>query len=367
MENLHEIRDYIALSLIPGIGPRTSRKIMAQFESPEQFFLQPDRIKLPAVKPEFLGQKAIDQFRKQADKEIHFMQQGGIRALTQTDPDYPGRLKACDDAPLILYTQGEMQLNARRMVAIVGTRNATDYGQKVSSALVEVLAEYQCSLVSGLAYGIDSMAHKAADQAGIQNIAVLAHGLDRLYPAANKGLAGRLKAHGGLVTDFPSGTNPDRENFPSRNRIVAGLVDAVVVVEAAISGGALITADIAQSYNRDVFAIPGKWGERYSEGCNRIISHNKAAILTNAEDLAWYMGWTESEKQQKPVQTSLFNDLSPEEDTILLQLRNRKSMNLDELSITANIPVSKTSAILLEMEFKGIVRALPGKIYQLRG
>lgn len=365
MENEQEITDYLALSLIPGIGPRTSRKIIEQTGSPTDFLDQPEQIRLPGIKPENISRSAINAFRESAAKEMKFIKQEGITALKPTDPQYPTRLKACEDAPLVMFTQGTMDLNARRMVAVVGTRKATEYGHRVTEELITEMARNGCSLISGLAYGIDTIAHRTALNLGIQNLGVLAHGLDRLYPGVNKDLARKMKARGGLITDFPSGTNPDRENFPARNRIVAGLVDAVVVVEAAISGGALITANIASSYNRDVFAIPGRWGEPFSEGCNRLISHNKASILTNASDLAWYMGWEETNNTNLHVQTSLFPEINAEQKILLTVLRQHENCTIDNIALQANMPVSKTSSMLLELEFIGLVRTLPGKLYQV--
>jgi DNA processing protein len=364
-ENLQEITDHLAMSLIPGIGPRIARKIISASGSPTAFLEDPLHYKAPGVKPEHMNRRAIDEFRKKARKELSFIEKEGIVALIPTNPAYPHRLKACDDSPLVIFSSGNLNLNAGRMIAIVGTRNATEYGLRVTEELITEMARHRCSLVSGLAYGIDSMAHRAAQAAGIQNIGVLAHGLDRLYPGVNRSLADKMKENGGLLTDFFSGTKPDRENFPARNRIVAGLADAVIVVEAAISGGALITAGIASSYNRDVFAIPGRWGDPYSEGCNRIISHNKAAILTNASDLAWNMGWEDSGKTNPPVQINLFNELNQEEEILVNLLRQHKTIDIDSLAIQLNRPVSKVSATLLELEFKGIVRSFPGKQYQV--
>jgi DNA processing protein len=364
MENQQEISDYLTLSLINGIGPRNARKIIAHYGTPGAFLEKPLQERIPGLKPERLSRISIDECRRQADLEIIFMEKEGVCPLALSDPRYPHRLKACDDGPLVLYTQGDMNLNANRMIAVVGTRKATDYGQRVTEEIIAELKRYNCTLVSGLAYGIDSMAHRAALAGGIQNVGVLAHGLDRLYPSANLSLSSKMKDHGGLVTDFPSGTNPDRENFPARNRIVAGLVDAVVVIEAAVTGGALITAGIALSYNRDVFAVPGRWGDPYSEGCNRLISNNGAASLSKATDLSWLMGWVEKPQNKQPRQTELFIDLSPDEELLLNRLKKGGQMELDNLSVAIQFPVSKTSALLLGLEFKGAVKTMPGKLYQ---
>ena len=224
------------------------------------------------------------------------------------------------------------------------------------------LARNNCTLISGLALGIDSMAHRAAQQLGIPNIGVVAHGLDRLYPISNTSLARKMEMHGGVITDFPSGTRPDRENFPKRNRIVAGLADAVIVVEAAENGGALITADIAFSYDRDVFAVPGAWGQSVSLGCNQLIRQNKAAILSNASDLAWYLNW--DKQSPSSVQTSLFQDMQADEKKLADCIQSGLD-DLDRIAIEAGMSISKTSSLLLQMEFAGWVRSLPGKRYQL--
>lgn len=365
MQDQEDLLHIIALTFIPGIGNITARKIITHCGSARAFFDQSPRLRIPGLRPSGLGSGDIRKAYERAGQELKFISRENIRPLVFTGREYPYRLKACDDSPVILYTRGNMQLNASRMIAVVGTRNATAYGMQFTGALIAEMARHHCTLVSGLAYGIDSLAHRAAQQAGIRNIGVVAHGLDRVYPGANAGLAKKMEQNGGLVSDFVSGTNPDRENFPKRNRIVAGLVDAVVVVEASASGGALITAEIANSYNRDVFAVPGRIGDEYSKGCNNLIRYNKAALLSEPADLAWYMRWEEPETAKQPVQAQLFIDLDPEEERIVSLLRNHKTLDIDNLSIAVEMPVSKASALLLELEFKGVVRSLPGKQYRM--
>jgi DNA processing protein len=326
------------------------------------FFEVCRKYRIPGVKPEDLKSTAIKEYFTLAECELRFTQENDVRPRIITESDYPNRLKSCEDAPVVLYSRGKMELNAQRMIAVVGTRQATPYGQKCCEEIVAELALHNCTLISGLALGIDSMAHRSAQQLGIPNIGVVAHGLDRIYPVSNSSLARKMENHGGLLTDFPSGTRPDRENFPKRNRIVAGLADAVIVVEAAENGGALITADIAFSYDRDVFAVPGAWGQSVSLGCNQLIRQNKAAILSNASDLAWYLNW--DKKVPSAIQTSLFQDMQPDEKKLAACIQSGLD-DLDRISIEAGMSISKTSSLLLQMEFAGWVRSLPGKRYQL--
>jgi len=362
VQDQEELLNIIALSFIPGIGDRIAKKILRSYESSKAFLEQQVGGRFSG-KPD-LSQGAIRAARAKAEFELRFMEKHNIRAITINDKDFPHRLRNCEDGPVLLFTRGNFDLNASRMIAVVGTRKSTPYGQKQCESLMEELALYNCTLISGLAHGIDSIAHKSADKHGIQNIAVLAHSLDRLYPPGNEALAKRMMECGGLLCDFPSGTKPDRENFPKRNRIVAGLADAVIVVEAARKGGALITADIAGSYGRDVFAVPGRTDDEFSKGCNDLIKYNKAALLGSPTDLAWYMSWKQTEEKPVSVQTQLFLEFSGDEETLVNLLRNNIS-DLDNLSVRAGLPISKTSATLLELEFKGVVKSLPGKKYEL--
>jgi DNA processing protein len=256
-------------------------------------------------------------------------------------------------------------LNDIKTVGIVGTRSATEYGRSVCRRLVEGFRDQGVIIVSGLAYGIDSYAHRAALDTGLPTIAVLGHGLDRIYPQTNQPLAAQIIGQGGLLTDFMSGTRPDRENFPRRNRIIAGLCDALVVVEAAMKGGALITADIANSYNRDVFSIPGRIGDPWSEGTNFLIMSNKAALVQSADDISQMMGWKQSAVKPSSVQRKIFIEMTPEEELIVRILEDRGRIPIDDLQATCGLNTGKLSAALLNLEFEGIIRCLPGKIYEL--
>lgn len=363
MHTTNETLYLIAMNFIPGIGPRTARKLISLVGSASQFFDVAEDLKISGVRNSDLKKMNISSFLRKAEDEITFHTRNGIRAISFLDEDFPYRLKSCDDAPLVMFSRGEMDLNASRTVAVVGSRNATEYGNRLCDELIEEMGRLKCTLISGLAYGIDSFAHRAAEREQIQNIAVLAHGLETIYPAANYKLARSMEKFGGVVSDFPTGTKPDRENFPKRNRIIAGLADVVIVVEAKKKGGALITAELALGYNRDVFAIPGRIGDEMSSGCNTLIKNNKAAILSSAQDLGWYMSW---KKKIVNTQTSLFKAISEDEKRLISLLQSGR-IHLDELSIEAELPLSKINSILLELEFKGFIKSLPGKNYQLIG
>lgn len=260
-----------------------------------------------------------------------------------------------------------MNLDEKRVISIVGTRNATDYGKKVCDELIQQFSErnYEILVVSGLAYGIDFQAHKSALKYNIPTVGVVAHGLDKMYPALHKETARKMVEAGGLVTDFPSGTKIDPPNFLRRNRIIAGLADATIVVESAVKGGSLVTADIASSYNRDVFTFPGRAGDTYSKGCNQLIRNNGATLIEGIEDLEYFMGW-ENAKKADAVQSSLFVDLNVDEQKVVNLLQKESKLFIDQISAQMQLPVSRVSALLLNLEFKNVLSALPGKMYKLR-
>lgn len=324
------------------------------------------------VKAHGIGQKTIDQLDfktalELAKKEAEYVDKNNIDVIFITDPRYPKRLKACNDAPVLLYLQGNMDLNAQRIVSVVGTRKATGYGKGLCKELVEELHGYGALVVSGLAYGIDVAIHKECVKLNVPTIGVLGHGLDRLYPAAHYATADKMKLNGGLLTEYPSGTVPDRENFPARNRIVAGMADATIVVEAGIKGGALITAEIANSYNRDVFAFPGRVNDEYSEGCNFLVRHHKAALLMSAADLPYTLGWEKDNAKPtaKANQLMLAMDLNAQERTIMEVLNQNKAIAIDELTLKLGIPVSQLTMNLLNLEMQGFIRSMPGKTYAI--
>lgn len=364
MSLLHQI----ALTFIPGIGDILGKKLIAVCGGEEAVFTESRKALLKADR---VGQRIVNSIidhRLQAldfaEKEIEFITRYKIRTLFYTDKDYPARLKECIDGPMMLYYKGSADLNHSHIISVVGTRRATHYGKDICEKLIEGLKSTNVLVISGLAYGIDTCAHKTALEKGLNSVAVLAHGLDRIYPQQNKSLAERMLHQGGLLTDFPSGTNPDRENFPSRNRIIAGLSDATIVIEASMKGGALITAEIANSYNRDVFSVPGNVGNYYSEGCNFLIKTNRAALLQSAEDVKYIMGWGEP-IQKKVVQRKLMIELSLDQEKIISVLEENGEASIDKLCQETSISPSMAANALLSLEFDGVIKTLPGKIYKL--
>jgi len=357
----------IALTMIPGIGDVLGKKLISHCGDPEAIFREPKKMlrKIPRISDKLITAITNKELLIRAEKEIRFIEKYRIKPLYYQDKDYPSRLKNCLDSPIMLYFKGTAGMNPAKVIGIVGTRSATDYGKGICHELVYTLTDHHVMIVSGLAYGIDSYAHRTALEAGLQTIGVLGHSLDRIYPQQNKGLAEKMISNGGLLTEFVSETKPDRENFPQRNRIIAGLCDAIVVVEAAKKGGALITADIANSYNRDVFAVPGKIGDIYSEGTNHLIKINKAALIQSGEDILYIMGW-EIQKPRKTIQQrKLFIEMTPEEEIVVNILNEQGDTNIDDLTFKSHLSVSKCSEALLNLEFEGIVKSLPGKVYVL--
>lgn len=357
----------VALTMIDGIGDVLARQLISYCGSPEAVFREKKRIleKIPNIGPRLAT--AINSFRRfdRVEKEWEFVSKNRIRIFFYLDEDYPRRLKNCYDAPLILYYKGNADLNRSRMVAIVGTRNATPYGKQFTEELVMALLPMRATVVSGLAYGIDIAAHRASLHHGLDTLGVIAHGLDRIYPGAHAPVARKMTGQGGLVTEFMSGSDPDRENFPRRNRIIAGLCDAVVVVEAAGKGGALITADIANSYNRDVFALPGRVTDPQSQGCNNLIKQNRAALIQSAEDIRYLMGWDEEENKKKVIQKQMFVDLNEDEKQLFDFLTTNGSTPIDDIVYTVGWLQSRVASALLQLEFKGVIHALPGKRYEI--
>ncbi len=357
----------IALTMIPGVGDILGKKLVNLCGSAEAVFREPrgHLRKMPRV-GEFLARAVGNrEILARAEKEVAFVEKYRIRCLFFQDRDYPYRLKQCIDGPVVFFYKGTADLNAPRVVSIVGTRSATEYGRVITRRIVEGLVAQQVLVVSGLAYGIDSNAHRVALDCGLNTVGVLGHGLDRLYPSVHTHLAEKMLTQGGLLSEFLSGTKPDRENFPKRNRIIAGLSDAVIVVEAAQKGGALITADIANSYSRDVFAVPGRIGDPFSEGTNYLVRTNRAALIQKPEDIEYLMGWKSERTGPPTVQRKIFVEMTAEEERIVAILGERGQTGIDEISIIAEMAMSKVSASLLNLEFEGVVKCLPGKVYTL--
>ena len=305
-----------------------------------------------------------------AEKEMEFIESKGIKLICFGDEAYPCRLAECADAPLVLHPLGDVDLNARRIVSIVGTRHASEYGKSLCENFVTDLARFAPGtlIVSGLAYGIDVCAHRAALKAGLPTVGVLAHGLDRIYPNAHRTTAKQMLENGGLLTEFMSGTEPFPSNFVQRNRIVAGMADATVVIESASKGGSLITASLALGYDRDCFAFPGRVNDQYSQGCNELVSRNRAALITSAYDFVEAMNWevATTKKSAEERQIELFPDLSPDETAVMTALReNSDGLQVNQMVVQLNIPINRLLPLLFEMEMKGLVKAVAGGCYRV--
>ena len=315
--------------------------------------------------------KDWDEPMKRAEYELKYMVEHSIRALTLSDEDYPQRLQECPDAPIILYYTGNCDLNQAKIVSIVGTRQITQYGQDLIRHFIADLRRHcpQVLIVSGLAYGVDINAHRQALENGYETVGVLAHGLDQIYPYRHKDTANEMVRHGGLLTEFMTQTNADKPNFVRRNRIVAGMADALVLVESAAKGGGLITAEIAQSYDRNVFAFPGNVNAPFSQGCNNLIRDNGAALISNADDFVHAMGWQDEAIRRQAnadgIERDLFPDLSPEEQKIVSLLQQTNDLQLNILSVKSSIPIGQLTALLFQMEMKGVVKPLAGGMYHL--
>ena len=354
----------IAITQIPMVGAVTARILISYCGGVEAVFRAKKRelVKIPGV-GEVVADHVVNQdVLAPAERELLFMEQHGIRPLFYLDKDYPARLKPHRDSPVMLYYKGEADLNAARTVAIVGTRLPSHHGIAFCETLVEELKPFGVTVVSGLAFGIDITAHRKCLEVETPTIAALGHGLDRIYPGQHRQVAARMIHNGGLITEYPSGTEPDREHFPMRNRIIAGLSDAIIVVESGISGGSIITAKMANGYNKDVFAVPGKPGERTAQGCNHLIKTNQAHLLESAADLAYIMRWEETGVAAS-IQPQLFLELDEQEQLIVNLLNERAELGIDALTFECRISHSEMAALLIGLEFKGAIRSLPGKRY----
>lgn len=312
-----------------------------------------------------------DDAMKRAEFEQKYMYEHGIRGLVLSDEDYPQRLLECPDAPLVLYYKGNADLNQAKIISIVGTRRITTYGQDLVRRFVSHLKRYcpQLLIVSGLAYGVDINAHREALANGYPTVGVLAHGLDTIYPYRHRDTAAEMLNRGGLLTEFMTQTNADKPNFVRRNRIVAGMADAVILVESAVKGGGLITCEIAQSYNRAVFAFPGSVNAEFSKGCNNLIRDNGAGLISDADDFIKAMGWQDEAQRQRAladgIERSLFPDLSAQEQQIVSLLQETNDVQLNILSVKTSIPIGQLTALLFQLEMKGVVKPLAGGMYHL--
>ena len=361
----------IALTMVPGIGHIGAKHLIDGMGNAVDVFRLRKEIleRIPEVSQRVIEALDCPQAVLRAEQEYEFIRKNRISCLSFHDEAYPSRLRECEDAPVVLFFKGNADLNSLHILNMVGTRNATDYGTQICASFLRDLKALcpDVLVVSGLAYGIDIHAHREALANELPTVGVLAHGLDRIYPHVHRKTAVDMLEKGGLLTEFLSGTNPDRHNFISRNRIVAGMCDATIVIESAEKGGSLITAELAEGYHRDCFAFPGRMSDEYSKGCTRLIWYKNPPLLLSAEDFVPAMGWnrptTLSEKVS--VQRSLFIELSEEEQKIVAILEKLGNLQINSLVVEADIPVNKMTAILFELEMKGVIRVLAGGIYQL--
>lgn len=366
-----EILYTLALTRIPGIGLTTALRLYKAAGSATTLFARHREIRQICPDAQERLQQALNLYPETVEasrRELDFIRKEGIRCLGYNDGTYPARLRECEDAPLLLFYRGNADLNSLHVISMVGTRRCTEYGREICRQFLQELARHcpDVLVISGLAYGIDVNTHQQALANGLHTVGVLAHGLDRIYPAAHTRTAREMLSHGGLLTEYPGGTNPDPFNFVQRNRIVAGLCDACIVVESGEKGGSLITAGIAESYHRDVFAFPGRTTDIQSSGCNRLIRENRAVLLQNAEELMKEMGWASRETPGKQgIQRELFVELSPEENLLVSALRGNDGKAVNTLTVECRMPVSKVSALLFGLEMKGVVKALTGGMYRL--
>lgn len=365
---LDELQYQIGLTLIDGIGDVLAKNLLAYCGSAKQIF-NANKSQLEKI-PGIGSYTANSIFQSKsvllrAEKEVEYVSKNNIQTFFYTDINYPSRLKNCYDSPILLYYKGNANLNTEKIVSVVGTRTPSEYGKITIQKFIQDLSDSGCLIISGLAYGIDITAHKISLDNNLQTVGVLAHGLDRIYPSTHSQVAAKMIEQGGLLTEFMSETNPDKENFPKRNRIVAGLCDALVVIESKREGGSLITATIANAYNKDVFAFPGKVGEPLSEGCNGLIKTHKANLIESVADLFYVMNWNEKKKPKKSNQIPLTLNLSSDEQLIVETLTNQKQLHIDELCYATNFSASKISGCLLQLEFSNVVKSLPGKLYAL--
>ncbi len=355
----------IGITLVPKIGSVNGKQLIAHCGGVEAVFKESRNAlgKIPNIGSVAISSIKNQQVFKRAEEEIKYIEKNNITPLFYTSKDFPSRLSNCHDSPIMLYYKGNTPLNNRRVVSIVGTRRATSYGKEICNGICTHLKDYEVLILSGLAYGVDSCAHRSAIENGISTVAVLGHGLHTVYPAQNRRLADKMMENGGLLTEFISGTKPDRENFPKRNRIVAGMSDAVIVVESGRKGGAIITADLGNSYNRDVFAVPGRAGDELSVGCNYLIRTNRAALIENGSNLTYFMGWEKSDVKTS-VQQKLFVELNDDEQCVFDCVSQNKEISIDRISITTGIRPSIVASTLLKLEFEGMIKAMPGKLFK---
>ncbi len=361
-----ELLNILALMRVEGVGDIVAKRLINHLGSAEAVF-SAKKSQITAI--EGIGEVVYNSLKgantfKLAEAELKFIQDNAIRPLYYQEKNYPDRLKHCIDGPVLLFTSGTINIENRKTISIVGTRQMTSYGSDFCRKLIEDLVPLNPVIISGFAYGVDIHAHTVAMDQGLQTIGVVAHGLNQVYPKVHKKYVAKMEENGGFMTEFWSTSNPDKENFVKRNRIVAGLSEATIIIESADKGGSLITANIANDYNRDVFAVPGRITDKYSMGCNNLIKSQRANVLTDAADLIYMLNWQLEEEKKKPVQKQLFVVLENDEQKVYDYLQKNGKELMDVIALQCKMPIFKISSLLLNMELKGVIRPLPGKLFE---
>lgn len=364
----NELFYWLQLQKTPNLGEVSAKKLIQKLGSAEAVFKEKKSalLKIDGIGPFRINKLQDQSYATLAQDEIRFIQDQGITVWTYLDSDYPEFLKHCVDSPLLLFSKGTIHLQNKPILSIVGTRKITTYGAAICKQLIEELAAWDVVVVSGFAFGVDITAHRTAVKNNLQTIACLAHGLDQLYPKEHKKHQQDIEANGGFITEFWSSDVFDRNNFLKRNRVIAGMSEATIVIESASRGGSLVTAELANGYQREVFAIPGRIGDKQSAGCNHLIKTHQAQLLTSAADLVYLLHWNQPSPKKKPIQKQLFVELNPDEEKIVNYLQKNQKQHLDQIATNCNIPAHKTVALLLNMEIKGVISVLPGRIYNLK-
>ena len=363
----HNLLYVLALQNVARIGDITAKKLINNCGSAEAIFKEKksNLLKIDGIGTTTISDVFSTYHFEEAEKELKFIKDNDIKCLYFMDENYPEKLKHCIDGPILLFQSGDINLKKQRIISIVGTRKITTYGTAFCEQLVEQLAPFNPVIVSGFAYGTDITAQKAALKHNLQTVGCLAHGLNQIYPKVHKKYVADIEKHGGFLTEFWSTSNPDRENFLKRNRIIAGLSEATIVIESAEKGGSLVTADIANSYNRDVFAVPGRTTDSQSVGCNNLIKYQKAQMLTNPMDIPYILNWQLEDNKKPAIQKQLFVELEVDEKAIYNYLKDNSKQQLDTIALECEMPIFKVASLLLNMELKGVIRPLPGKLFEV--
>ena len=361
-----ELLAILRLQHVPNIGDVIAKKLISHCGSPSAIFRDKRNLllKIDGIGTQTVKHLFDSEHLEAAELEYRFISDNNIEWSYFLDTDYPNYLKHCIDGPILLFKKGNINLENRKIISVVGTRNITSYGMAFCEEFISDMAPLNPIIVSGFAYGVDICVQKEAVKHGLQTIGCLAHGLNQIYPKVHAKYQSDVLKNGGFFTEFWSSSSPERENFLKRNRIIAGMSEATIVIESAEKGGSLVTADIANSYNRDVFAVPGRSTDKYSLGCNNLIKQQKAHMLTSAADLIYLLDWEIAEKQSPLIQKQLFVDLDITEQTIYSYLQKDGKQLLDSIALSCKIPIYQASSTLLGMEMKGVIRPLPGKLFE---